>query len=418
MKEVKARAYDVLNKINEYMMEYGDVLDKPRRKYMRDMILGAIRSNSLILSRIAQKVQQITDKCANSHQTEKRLSYNLNSEKWSIMGMRGKHYNSMTEYVTDDTLVILDLSDIQKPYGRKLPDLKDVRDGSTGDIGLGYHLVSGLLRINRRMIFPLWLDSFSTDEVGFKSQNEEIMDVVKSIFSVTGNRGILVYDSYLDIKHIYEDLLDMHIRFVICLKGNRMLNFHTEKGIVKGIVDDKMKTQKLRYSSMIPVKKPRRNGKKYWKLSYDYFSVTLPGRDDDQLYLIVAHREGKSEPIYLLTNVSITCAKDALRWVKGYFSRWGIEDTFRFWKQRFGLEDIRTTDIDNFRKLLWIAVVAFAFMTIYLLTDLKLRREVISLTHRPRLAKNVAFLYYRIQKGVDKLFEVFSAELLEENWST
>jgi len=414
MKEVKARAYEVLNKINEYMREYGDVLDKPRRKYMRDMILGAIRSNSLILSQIAQKVQQITDKCANSHQTEKRLSYNLNSRKWSIMGMRGIHHGSMTEYVTDDTLVILDLSDIQKPYGRKLPDLKDVRDGSTGDIGLGYHLVSGLLRINRRMILPLWLDSFSTDEVGFKSQNEEIMDVVKSIFSVTGNRGILVYDSYLDIKHIFEDLLDMHIRFVICLKGNRMLNFQTGKAIV----DNKMKTQKLRYSSRIPVKKPRRKGKKYWKLSYDYFPVTLPGRDDDQLYLIVARREGKTEPIYLLVSVTIRCAKDALRWVKGYFRRWGIEDTFRFWKQRFGLEDIRTTDIDNFKKLLWIAVVAFAFMTIYLLTDLKLRREIISLTHRPRLAKNVAFLYYRIQKGVDRLFEVFSAELLEENWST
>lgn len=393
MKEPKARAYDILGKLDEYMLEYTDVLDKPRRKYMRDMILGSIRSHSLILSQIAQKIQKITDRCANSHQTEKRLSYNLNSERWSIMAMRGIHYDSMTEYVTDDTLVILDLSDIQKPYGRKLPDLKDVRDGSTGEIGLGYHLVSGLLHLNKRMILPFWLDSFSTDEVGFVSQNWEIMDVVKSIFSVTDNRGILVYDSYLDIGHIFRDLLDMHIRFVICLKGNRMMNFQTGKGIV----DDKMRTQKLRYSSRIAVKRPRIGGKKHWKLGYDYYPVTLPGRDDDQLYLIVARREGMSEPIYLLTNLSITCAKDALRWVKGYFSRWGIEDTFRFWKQRFGLEDIRTTDIDNFKKLLWIAVIAFAFMTIYLLTDLKLRRKIISLTHRPRLAKNVAFLYYRIE---------------------
>jgi len=414
MKEAKARAYDVLNKINEYMKDYTDVLDKPRRKYMRDMILGSIRSNSLILSQIAQKVQQITDKCANSHQTEKRLSYNLNSEKWSIMEMRGIHYQSIPEYVTDDTLIIFDLSDIQKPYGVELPDLKDVYDGSTGDIGLGYHLVSALLRLNKRMILPLWLDSFSTDEVGFKSQNVEIMDVVKSIFSVTGYRGILVFDSYLDIGHIFADLLDMHIRFLIRLKGNRMLNFQTGKAIV----DDKMKTQELRYSTKIPVKKPRLNGKKYWKLSYDYYPVTLPARNDEQLYLVVVHREGKSEPIYLLTSVSISCAQDALRWVKGYFSRWGIEDTFRFWKQRFGLEDIRTTDIDNFKKLLWIAVVAFAFMTIYLLTDLKLRRELISLTHRSRLAKGVAFLYYRLQKGVDKLFEVFSPDILEMSRSS
>lgn len=414
MKNPKARTYDVLKKIDEYIMGYSDVLDKPRRKYMRDMVLGSIRSNSLILSHIAQKVQQITDKCANSHQTEKRLSYNLNSGKWSIIDMRDVYYQMLLGYITDDTLIILDLSDIQKPYGRKLPDLKDVRDGSTGDIGLGYHLVSGLLRLNKRMILPFWLDSFSTDEIGFKSQNVEIMDVVESIFSVTGNRGILVYDSYLDIGHIFKDLLENHIRFVIRLKGNRMLNF--QEG--RAIVDDRMKTQKLRYSSLIAVKKPRVNGKKYWKLRYDYYPVTLPGRDDDQLYLVVAHREGKSEPIYLLTSVSISSSKDALRWIKGYFSRWGIEDTFRFWKQQFGLEDIRTTDIDNFKRLLWIAVVAFAFMTIHLLTDLKLRRELIGLTHRPRLAEKVAFLYYRLQQGLDKLFEVLSPEVLEANWET
>ena len=84
-----------------------------------------------------------------------------------------------------------------------------------------------------------------------------------------------MYDSYLDIGHIFADLLDMHIRFVIRLKGDRMMNFQMENGTVKAIVDDKMKTQKLRYSSRIPVKKPRLEGKKSWKLSYDYYPVTL-----------------------------------------------------------------------------------------------------------------------------------------------
>ena len=104
----------------------------------------------------------------------------------------------------------------------------------------------------------------------------------------------------------------------------------------------------------------------------------------------------------------ISCPRDALRWVKGYFKRWGIEDTIRFWKQRFGLEDIRTTDIGNFKKLLWIAVVALAFMTVELLTDLKLRRGLIALTHRPRLPEQVAFLYYRLQDGVGKLFHQYA----------
>jgi len=201
MREIRERAYDILHEIDSYVKTYAGVLDKPRHKYIRDMTLGTIRSKSLILSQIAQKIRGITDRCKNSHQTEKRL---------------------------------------------------------------------------------------------------------------------------------------------------------------------------------------------------------------------VGYREGKAKPIYLLVSVLISSPRDALKWLKGYFKRWGIEDILRFWKQRFGLEDIRTTDIDNSKKLLWIAVVAFAFMTVYLLTDLKLRRQMIALTHRPRLAKQVAFLYYRIQKGVGKLFEVFSPILMKD----
>jgi len=129
MRDIRARAYDILHKIDTYVKTYSE-LDKPRRKYMRDMILGTIRSGSLTLSQIAQKIQGVTDRCENSHQTGKRLSYNLNSAKWSIQGMWDIHYQDMLSYVTNETLIILDLSDIQKPYGRKLPDLKEVRDGS------------------------------------------------------------------------------------------------------------------------------------------------------------------------------------------------------------------------------------------------------------------------------------------------
>lgn len=53
MRELRGRAYDILQKIEGYVKTYEGVLDKPRRKYMRDMVLGTIRSKSLILSQIA-----------------------------------------------------------------------------------------------------------------------------------------------------------------------------------------------------------------------------------------------------------------------------------------------------------------------------------------------------------------------------
>ena len=67
--ERKERAYAIVQKANEYVKtRYGNLLDKPRRKYMRDMILGTICSKSLILAQIAQKIHAVTDTCQNSHQ--------------------------------------------------------------------------------------------------------------------------------------------------------------------------------------------------------------------------------------------------------------------------------------------------------------------------------------------------------------
>ena len=104
------------------------------------------------------------------------------------------------------------------------------------------------------MIFPLWLDSFSSAEVGFLSQNVEILDVIRDIFSTTNGHGILVYDRCLDARHIFDDLLDMHIGFIIRMKGNRFLDFQDGKAIVK----EKIANMNLRYSTIIPVKRPKR----------------------------------------------------------------------------------------------------------------------------------------------------------------
>jgi len=70
MRDIKGRAYDILHKIDAYVKTYSGELDNPRRKYMRDMILGTIRSSSLILSQIGQKTQGIIDRCKNSRDTD------------------------------------------------------------------------------------------------------------------------------------------------------------------------------------------------------------------------------------------------------------------------------------------------------------------------------------------------------------
>ena len=52
------------------------------------------------------------------------------------------------------TLLVLDLSDIAKPYAQKMEYLARVRDGSTGELAKGYWLCQVAGYINRRLTSP------------------------------------------------------------------------------------------------------------------------------------------------------------------------------------------------------------------------------------------------------------------------
>ena len=73
-----------------------------------------------------------------SRHSLKRLSRNLADESLehnignSILKLGSKHIN-------ENTLLIVDPSDIQKKYAKKIQYLAQVRDGSEDRIGNGYH---------------------------------------------------------------------------------------------------------------------------------------------------------------------------------------------------------------------------------------------------------------------------------------
>jgi hypothetical protein len=86
-------------------------------------------------------------------------------------------------------------------------------------------------------------------------------------------------------------------------------------------------------------------------LRYGAEPVRLTGRDE-QLYLVVIAGFGE-EPILLLTN-ALAGARDSqsLWWIAQiYLTRWKIEETFRFIKQSYNLEDIRVMKYQRLKNL-------------------------------------------------------------------
>jgi hypothetical protein len=88
---------------------------------------------------------------------------------------------------------------------------------------------------------------------------------------------------------------------------------------------------------------------------------------DEQLWLVVIASFGE-QPILLLTNLRLR-ARDSenVSWAaRIYWTRWKIEETFRFIKQSYNLEDIRVLKYRRLKNLVVLVTAAAYFAATYL----------------------------------------------------
>src|SRR5699024_7780200 len=109
-------------------------MQKPNKKFLLDMCFGLTKSNSVLLSDLARSLEEPID----TIQTVKRLSSRL--EEFHEDELLTENYNKIiqSQFREKDHLIIVDNSEIIKPFSNKLEALGQVRDGSTGRIEKGY----------------------------------------------------------------------------------------------------------------------------------------------------------------------------------------------------------------------------------------------------------------------------------------
>ena len=94
---------------------------------------------------------------------------------------------------------------------------------------------------------------------------------------------------------------------------------------------------------------------------------------DEPLWLVVA---GFSEqPILLVTNLKLRARDSESIWwtARIYWTRWKIEETFRFVKQSYNLEDIRVMKYRKLKNLVVLVIAAAYFAATFLGQTMKLR---------------------------------------------
>jgi hypothetical protein len=302
-------------------------------------------------------------------------------------------------HVVEDTLLILDLSDIRKKYAKKMQYLGRVRDGSEGELGNGYWTCNVIAtEVGGNRIVPLVGRLYSAEAPDFISENDEILKVMDMVAGTTNKRGVWVIDRGGDRRNLIVPMMKEERRFLIRIIGNRNLLWAGKEMLADEIAKD----CPLLYTETIV--KVDDGKEKVYHLELGYRNVKFPG-SAETLGLLVVHGFGQ-KPMMLLTTEPLRRSRKVLwRLVRAYMRRWAIEETIRYIKQSYELEDVRVLNYQSLQNMMPLVYAVSYFAAVLLDTASKLK---VMAGYVLKAAKRVfgipEFHYYCIADGLTSIF--------------
>jgi hypothetical protein len=367
---------------------------KPARRFALEALYGIASRGSLKLSEIARSLNESIALI----KTENRLSRQAARPGLAEV-VRDWVIARAEPYVGDNPLLIIDPSDIAKPYAHKMEYLARVRDGSKKEQADGYWLCQVLAvdRASDRLV-PLVNHLWSHRAPGFKSENHEIMGCIAAVADRLGQRGLWVMDRGGDRGKIFEPLLGMQQRFLIRLRADRTLLLGQTPLAALTISEG----CPLPYAEC--VRRQNSDGTETTlTLEFGFRPVRLPGHGRP-LHLLVIKGFGR-EPLMVLTTEALRQNRKAL-WamVEAYLTRWRIEETLRFAKQAYELEDVRVLGYQSLKNMMAMALLAMFFAMVHL--GVKAKLEILC-HHALKAAKRLFgipdFRFYAIADGIREI---------------
>jgi len=340
-------------------------LPKPKQKLIKEMIYGMQAAKDIKLSCITRALNEPIRLI----KTENRLSRNLDDRDFTeeinnqICRLGGAK-------VLDDMVIAIDPGDIRKRHASKMEYLCKIHDGSDHEIGDGYWLCKAVAAdIEHKKVIPLYLEAYSQDAHSFKSENDQIFKAIDAVGNHIGKKGIYAIDRGGDRGKLYDKFLEKEKekRFVIRLVKTRDL---IHKGTRKNC-------RNMAYTLPCPYEaviiKYEEGKEQKVTIRYNCLPVKLP-KHDYPLFLVVAKGFGK-EPMMLLTSCPIrTKIKETIwRIIEIYLTRWKCDESFRYIKQCYNLEDIRVRSYISIRNTVVLILAVSYFAAVYLGDNLRLK---------------------------------------------
>jgi len=387
--KVKRKALSLINKADAD-------LKIPEKKFILEMVMGMLMSGSSNVTEIARSLcEKIPIK-----QTLKRLS-NMLDHDHLLEICNNLCLSESSSKIEDQTILALDGGDVSHQYGSCFQHIANVLDGSINEIRSGYWLnqVSGY-NPGSNETFPLLLDIYSTKEKGFKSSNAESFALVSKVYEQVGTKGLWVMDRAYDRGEVLKYFLGRNLHFMMRINDTRAIYVKGKRKIIKEVAYKV--NRRLQFG----------NHSKFGKLRC---VLSINGKKYESTIICYKDKRNK-EPMLLLTNGWIKSAKEIKRRIRGYFRRWGVEESYRFEKQGFGIERATVRNYKRTKTLIGITLLSWLLL-VKINESPKLKEYVLkeARMEKTKRKQRPKFIYYRLLKGVQNMFRGIK-ELFRFRW--
>lgn len=372
-----------------------DLVSRPVRKCMAEVIAGILGSGSLQLSKIGRCLKEPT----RLHHTMKRLSRMLGSHSEIAWAAETLLLNTIAPKVTEDMVLAIDPGDLNRAGSSKSEGLCQVRDGDKGDIVTGYPLISVVARCAKtRTTLPLLTRLLSSRRGTYKSENTDIMQTMERVQRHIDCEPLWVIDRGGDRSRLWDFWLKGDWNIVVRAMNLRLWNWRGNFGTAQQI------------AKQLPLKhkgKLKPNSKE--TIRFGMTTVSLKEQPDKPLSMIVV-RHGKQQPLVLVSTQRVRGRRQGERLIQAYISRWAVEEGYRFSKQGFDLEKVQATKLSTLQNLIALATLAWGLLAEHQHDGQRLIEKAL----RQKQSKPLVFPFYTLLMGWQRLFA--DAQTLFYGW--
>ena len=384
----------IRKKVNEQLVKFSDKLSeglkKTKKKFIHQMLFGIQASKDIKLSEISRSL----DEEIKLIKTENRLSRNIQEPTL------GEHINDKVlqqakNRIEQDTVLAVDITHIHKPYAQKMDFLTRVWDGMKKEAVNGYWVLEIIgANIYDEYLLPLYSELYSQDADGFKSENRQILKAIATVNRYSKGKGIYVIDRGADRKELIKSMLLDNLRFIIRIKQERLyLLGNNRKKKAEDIAE-----RFIEYNQRYKLEIDNQGFKEKRVVELGKKKVKIP-QIKEELWLVAIKGFG-DKPMLLLTNVD----KNPILILEMYLTRWKVEESIRFLKQEYNLEDVRVRSYPGLRNTVSFLLAVFYFLSVYLGRKLKLNILLKKIYEKAkRFFQIPPFKHYALADGIFRI---------------